>query len=124
MWAVMWREKRKRQAHKWAKNLENYRATHVRWSAFGQISTTSCHVMAMTSYFWHTKAYSYKRNRQDRSQRIFEPIIGCKHPIIASGATPIGSTGCAPDDKSNQKENGCMNQADKMENILRVALQG
>jgi hypothetical protein len=29
----------------------------------------------------------------------FEPIIGCKHPIIASGATPIGSTEHAPDEK-------------------------
>jgi hypothetical protein len=29
----------------------------------------------------------------------FEPIIGCKHPIIASGATLIGSTGPAPDRK-------------------------
>jgi hypothetical protein len=27
----------------------------------------------------------------------FEPIIGYKHPIIASGVTLIGSTGRAPD---------------------------
>jgi hypothetical protein len=28
----------------------------------------------------------------------FEPIKGCKHPLIVSGATPIGSAGCAPDE--------------------------
>jgi hypothetical protein len=28
----------------------------------------------------------------------FEPIKGCKHPLIASGATPFGSTDRAPDD--------------------------
>jgi hypothetical protein len=30
---------------------------------------------------------------------IFEPIIGCKHPIIASRVTPIGSAGRTPDEK-------------------------
>jgi hypothetical protein len=34
-----------------------------------------------------------------RKFRAFEPIIGCKHPIIASGATPIESTDRAPDRK-------------------------
>jgi hypothetical protein len=33
------------------------------------------------------------------SQRNFEPIIGCKHPIIALGATPIGNAGRAPNRK-------------------------
>jgi hypothetical protein len=28
----------------------------------------------------------------------FEPIKGCKYPLIASGATPIGSAGRAPDE--------------------------
>jgi hypothetical protein len=30
--------------------------------------------------------------------RDFEPIKGCKHPLIASRATPIGSAGSAPDE--------------------------
>jgi hypothetical protein len=29
--------------------------------------------------------------------KLFEPIIGYKQPIIASGATPIGSADRAPD---------------------------
>jgi hypothetical protein len=33
----------------------------------------------------------------------FEPIIGCKHKIIASGATPIGSTYRAPERKYKVK---------------------
>jgi hypothetical protein len=33
------------------------------------------------------------------SRRKFEPIIGCKHPIIASGATPIGSVDHASDEQ-------------------------
>jgi hypothetical protein len=28
----------------------------------------------------------------------FEPIKGCKHPLIDLGATPIGSTGRAPNE--------------------------
>jgi hypothetical protein len=28
----------------------------------------------------------------------FEPIKGCKHPLIALGATPIGSASHAPDE--------------------------
>jgi hypothetical protein len=31
--------------------------------------------------------------------RLLEPMIGCHHPIIASGATPIGSADHAPDIK-------------------------
>jgi hypothetical protein len=31
-------------------------------------------------------------------KKIFKPIKGCKHPLIASGATPIGSTCRAPDE--------------------------
>jgi hypothetical protein len=33
------------------------------------------------------------------SLRSFEPIIGYKCPIIASGTTPIGSAGRAPVEK-------------------------
>ena len=33
----------------------------------------------------------------------FEPMPACKHPTIASGATPIGSAGRAPGRKSNKK---------------------
>jgi topoisomerase IA-like protein len=33
----------------------------------------------------------------------FEPIKGCKHPFIASGATPIESTGRAPDEDGNYR---------------------
>jgi hypothetical protein len=29
----------------------------------------------------------------------FEPIKGCKHPLITSGATPIGSAGRAPEER-------------------------
>jgi hypothetical protein len=36
---------------------------------------------------------------------LFEPIIGCKHPIIASGTTPIGSAGRAPDKKIRRWKN-------------------
>jgi hypothetical protein len=32
----------------------------------------------------------------------FEPIKGCKHPFIASGATPIRSAGRAPDEKKKK----------------------
>jgi hypothetical protein len=38
-----------------------------------------------------------------QSKKInFDPIIGCKHPIIAPGATPIGSAGRAPDRKGHK----------------------
>jgi hypothetical protein len=30
----------------------------------------------------------------------FQSVIGCKHPIIASGATPIGSAERAPDEEN------------------------
>jgi hypothetical protein len=31
-------------------------------------------------------------------QNVFEPILEISFSTIASGATPIGSAGCAPDD--------------------------
>jgi hypothetical protein len=34
----------------------------------------------------------------------FEPIKGCKHPLIASGATPIRSAGRAPDETTREKK--------------------
>jgi hypothetical protein len=41
----------------------------------------------------------FKREKDvQRRHLIFEPIKGCKHPFIASGATPIGSAGRAPDE--------------------------
>jgi hypothetical protein len=41
------------------------------------------------------KNYEFCQSKKSNS----EPIIGCKHPIIASGATPIGSAECTPDKK-------------------------
>ena len=34
-----------------------------------------------------------------RQQRSLKPMLDCKQPNIASGATPIGNTGRVPDDK-------------------------
>jgi hypothetical protein len=39
-----------------------------------------------------------------RRHLIFEPIKGRKHPFIASGATPIGSAGCAPNEIRKKKK--------------------
>jgi hypothetical protein len=40
-------------------------------------------------------------------KEILESINGCKHPLIASGATPIGSAGRTPDEnQSKNKEAG------------------
>jgi hypothetical protein len=41
----------------------------------------------------------------DESPDLSEPKIGCRHPIIASGATPIGSAGRAPDRKLIKRKN-------------------
>jgi hypothetical protein len=46
---------------------------------------------------------SRKRKTTSSANRInqnFKPIIGCKHPIIASGATPIGSVERTSDKKN------------------------
>ena len=37
----------------------------------------------------------------------FEPLLKYKYLTIASGATPIGSTGRAPDDNSGKKKESC-----------------
>jgi hypothetical protein len=39
-----------------------------------------------------------------RRHLIFEPIKGRKHPFIASGATPIGSAGRAPNEIRKKKK--------------------
>jgi hypothetical protein len=39
-----------------------------------------------------------------RRHLIFEPIKGCKHPFIASGATSIGSAGRAPDEIKREEK--------------------
>jgi hypothetical protein len=40
---------------------------------------------------------SFKNNNNKScAKEIFESIKGCRHPLIASGATPIGSAGRAP----------------------------
>jgi hypothetical protein len=47
-----------------------------------------------------TTSQSQKRKKCEfyQSKKFsFEPIIGCKHPIIALRATPIGSADRAPD---------------------------
>jgi hypothetical protein len=57
-------------------------------------------VMSMTSYFWHMKISPYKTQIDKiEVEESSEPIIDCKHPIIASRATPIGSTERAPNEK-------------------------
>jgi hypothetical protein len=38
-----------------------------------------------------------ERIRQEEEKKKLEPMIDYKYPTIASGATPIGSTGRAPD---------------------------
>jgi hypothetical protein len=39
-------------------------------------------------------------------EEVIEPIISCKHPIIASRATRIGSAERAPDEQLICKDNG------------------
>jgi hypothetical protein len=40
----------------------------------------------------------FKKIINEERGRKFEPMIDYKYPTIASGATPIGSVGRAPDD--------------------------
>jgi hypothetical protein len=44
--------------------------------------------------------YKVSKGKKKKScvKKIFEPIKGCKHSLIASGATPIESAGRAPDE--------------------------
>jgi hypothetical protein len=141
------------------KNLETYRPTHVRRSAFSQIKIMSCHIMVLTSYFRQLRNYLYNRNfwgtcwrsywaynrlqahyslggyshrehwtrtrwtinskrkwmhkskgkdeiyytvaLQDWRRRKLWAYIRNFFLTIASGATPIGGTGCAPDEDEN-----------------------
>jgi hypothetical protein len=43
------------------------------------------------------EVYCYAR-KKSCAEEILESIIGCKHPLIASGATTIGSARHAPDE--------------------------
>ena len=42
--------------------------------------------------------YFLQEEANSEVYKFFEPIPGCKHPTIASGATPIGSAGHAPNE--------------------------
>jgi hypothetical protein len=66
--------------------------------------------------------YQNKKTYEAEVEEVIEPIISCKDPIIASGATPIGSAEHTPDEQLFQKENGCRNQEGKDEiySIVRI----
>jgi hypothetical protein len=70
------------------------------------------HTSAIPSQIWnsgdhpvfHQRCCGFKEEKKYKlliqsRKLIFEPIIGCKHLIITSGATPIRSAGRAPDRK-------------------------
>jgi hypothetical protein len=59
--------------------------------------------------------YQNKKTYEAKVEEVIEPIISCKDPIIASGATPIGSAEHTPDEQLFPKENGCRNQEGKDE---------
>jgi hypothetical protein len=40
----------------------------------------------------------FQKEKKSCVKEIFESIKGSKHPLITSGATPIGSAGRAPDE--------------------------
>jgi hypothetical protein len=44
------------------------------------------------------KKDSINSEKKSCTKEIFESITGCKHPLIASGATPIRSASLAPDE--------------------------
>jgi hypothetical protein len=44
------------------------------------------------------RIFKVSKGKKSYVKKIFEPIKGCKHPLIASGATPIGSAGRATDE--------------------------
>jgi hypothetical protein len=43
--------------------------------------------------------YPKEKTYEAEVEEVIEPIIDYKHPIIASGATPIGSAERAPDEE-------------------------
>jgi hypothetical protein len=49
---------------------------------------------------------STKREEEHKKWRKLEPMIDYKYPTIASGATPIGSAGRAPDEELLWEERG------------------
>jgi hypothetical protein len=53
-------------------------------------------------------------------KKIFEPIKGYKHPLIASGATPIGSAGRAPNEIKNKKMNLNRREDNIFESIVEI----
>jgi hypothetical protein len=66
----------------------------VQWSAFGQIISVSGHVNDVIfdiHWFMHTSQI------EEIQVIFFESMIVSKDPTIASGATPIGNAGRAPD---------------------------
>jgi hypothetical protein len=44
----------------------------------------------------------YRSKKRSCAKGIFESIKGCKHPIIASGATTIRSTSRAPNEMNTR----------------------
>jgi hypothetical protein len=44
-----------------------------------------------------------EKTYEAKFEEVIEPIIGCKHPIIASGATPIGSAERTPNEQINSQ---------------------
>jgi hypothetical protein len=57
------------------------------------IATTKAQVTIYFYEFQHARIPSKKEkiDKYEVEKVYFEPITGCKHPIIASRATPIGS---------------------------------
>ena len=61
--------------------------------------------------------------------KIFEPMLEHKYSTIASGATPIGSTGRAPNENSRNKKNEMKRkiekiyvQIDSIQNIFEIII--
>jgi hypothetical protein len=52
------------------------------------------------------------------AKEIFESIKGCKHPLIASGATPIESASHAPDEIKARKKKLKRREGDIFEPIV------
>ena len=50
--------------------------------------------------------YFCQEEDMQTKDKCFEPMLKYKYLTIASGATPIGSTGRAPDENSGRKKNG------------------
>jgi hypothetical protein len=47
-----------------------------------------------------------KKKKKKKKKKKLEPMIDYKYPTIASGATPIRSTGRAPDEELLREEQG------------------